>query len=109
MCTVGEAPHGQNRHLVCTVHAETHAEMVNPYSGLWMLLLFSVSSANKSFAFYTLKALSPSEGVAKGHACMQCGLQGDFIIALPEAGAASDRLLTARPDTSNKSRLTTNI
>lgn len=54
-----------------------------------------VSFANKSFAFYILKALSPSEGVAKGYACMQCGLQGDFIITLPEAGAASDRLLTA--------------
>lgn len=85
----GEAPHCQNRHLV----SSEHAEMVNPYSGLCMLLLLSVTFLLQTSLLHStsFKALSPNEGVAKGYACMQCGLQGDFIIALPGAGVISPK------------------
>lgn len=97
MCNVGEARHGQNTHLVSCVHcwcALSHTTCRDGSSIQRIVNAASLecySSCVKSFACFYITQ-SPGEGllsVAKGYVCMQCGLQGDFIIALPKAGVIS--------------------
>ncbi len=107
----GKPARSEHTSSVVCIAVTLHAEMVNPYSGLSMLLFFCML-LHQSKPKALVRGLL---GVAKGYVCMHAmWFAGGFHHCFAWGWGyfskeRSDRLLTAWRDTSNSSRLTTNI